>query len=312
MTGSTGTVSDTQANPLSSADLAAFVAAVEAASVHGAADALDLTQSAVTKRVQALERRSGVELFERGRFGVRPTAAGRLLYPEAKQALAALAHAQDVLAEHHDVIDMALALAASHTIGEFLLPGWLAAFRAADHAEIRAQVAIVNSPGVLQAVRERDVQLGFVEGLDSLDGYETLTVYRDTIVVVVAGGHPWAKRRSIRPRELAADSYITREAGSGTRAVVNDALSRTGIDLVPTLETASLQSVKRALASGGFSLMSPLAVESEERAGLLKSIPLRDVELARELRAVHDCKVRLSGVTRRFWTWLREHPAANS
>ena len=78
------------ANPLSGSDLVAFVAAMESASVHGAADALRLTASAVTKRIQALERRLDTQLFERGRFGLRPTEAARLLYPEARQALAAL------------------------------------------------------------------------------------------------------------------------------------------------------------------------------------------------------------------------------
>ena len=299
-----------RANPLSSSDLAAFVAAVEASSVHGAADALDLTQSAVTKRLQALERRAGATLFERGRFGVRPTAAGRVLYPEAKQALAALAHAQSVLFEHRDVIDRALALASSHTIGEFLLPSWLAAFRAAELPEMRAQVEIVNSPGVLQSVRDHEVQIGFVEGLDPLDGYETLTVHRDHLVVVVAAAHPWARRRSISSRALVGDDYIAREAGSGTRAVIDDALSREGIELVPTLETASLQSVKRALANGGFSLMSSLAVEAERRDRVLASVALRDIDLSRELRAVHGRRTRLTGMARRFWTWLQAHPAA--
>jgi len=304
-------ISPTNANPLSSGDLAAFVAAVEASSVHGAADALDLTQSAVTKRVQALERRAGVELFERGRFGVRPTAAGRLLYPESKQALAALQHAQDVLADHRDLASRALALAASHTIGEFLLPGWLASFRL-EQPEMRAQVEIVNSPGVLHAVREHEAQIGFVEGVDDLDGYDTLTVHRDTIVVVVASAHRWGRRRAIAADDLAREPYFTREAGSGTRAVVNDALARVGIDLVPTMETASLQSVKRALTSGGFSLLSPLAVEAEERSGVLRAIPLRDVALARELHAVHDCRARLTGLARHFWTWLAQNTAASS
>jgi DNA-binding transcriptional LysR family regulator len=297
------------ANPLSSSELAAFVAAVEAASVHGAADALDLTQSAVTKRLQALERRSGVELFERGRFGVRPTQAGRLLYPEAKQVLAALAHAEDVLDEHRDIADHALGLIASHTIGEFLLPGWLAAFRAQEPG-MRAQVEIAKSPSVLTAVREHDAQIGFVEGLDSLQGFVAITVFRDSIAVVVAADHPWVRRRRVTPDQLSAESYITREAGSGTRAVARDALSRLGIDLVPTLETASLQSIKRALISGGFSLLSRLAVESEERAGTLRAIPLDGVELTRELHAVHDCRTRLGGLARRFWSWLHEHPAA--
>lgn len=194
-------------------------------------------------------------LFERGRFGVRPTPAGRLLYPEAKQALAALQHAQDVLIEHRDLASRALALAASHTIGEFLLPGWLASFRR-EQPGTRAQVNIVNSPGVLHALREREAQIGFVEGLDELDGFDSLIVHRDSIVVVVAGEHRWSRRRLIAAKDLAREPYITRELGSGTRAVANDALSRAEIDLAPTTETASLQSVKRALVSGGFSLLS--------------------------------------------------------
>ena len=71
------------ANPLGSAELVAFVAAAEAGSVHGAAETLQLTQSAVTKRIQAPERRVGGRLFERGRFGVRPTELGRTVYPPA-------------------------------------------------------------------------------------------------------------------------------------------------------------------------------------------------------------------------------------
>src|SRR5215471_8885725 len=81
-------------------ELAAFVAAIESGTISGAADALELTQSAATKRLQSLERHLGVGLLERGRFGVRATDAGRLLYPEAKHALAALAHAGAVVGAH--------------------------------------------------------------------------------------------------------------------------------------------------------------------------------------------------------------------
>lgn len=295
------------ANPLSSAELVTFVAAYETLSVHGAADALDLTQSAVTKRLKSLERRAGVELFERGRFGVRPTTAGRLLYPEAKQALLALAAAEAALDEHRVLTDRTLALAASHTIGEFLLPAWLAAFRGEEPA-MRAQLEIVNSPGVLDAVRGRVVPIGFVEGLDDLEGFERLTVARDEIVVVVAGDHRWSSRTAVDADQLRGEPYVTRETGSGTRAVARDALARLGIELEPTLETASLQSVKRALAGGGFSLLSALAIEAEERAGTLRSLRVRDADLVRELHAVRDPRVSLSVVARRFWGWLRTHP----
>ena len=74
-------VSSAAADPLSSTDLIAFVAAMEAGSVHGAADALGLTASAVSKRLASLERRAGVILFDRGRHGLRSTIAARALYP---------------------------------------------------------------------------------------------------------------------------------------------------------------------------------------------------------------------------------------
>lgn len=296
---------DLDANPLPGSELAAFVAAMQAASVHGAADTLNLTASAVTKRLQSLERRTGVTLFERGRFGLRSTPAGRLLYPEAQQALAALRHAEDALAEHRTQRAQVLLLAASHTIGEFLLPGWIAGFRAA-HAGARAQVDIVNSAGALAAVRGGEAHIGFVEGLDPLDGLDTVVVHEDEIVAVVASGHPWARKRSIAARELTGEPYLTRELGSGTRAVATAALAGAGIELVPALEVASAQSVKRGLAGGGFALMSRLAVDAEERAGTLQAMGVRDLDLSRRLHMVRDPRRRATRGPAAFWMWITE------
>src|SRR4051794_11781323 len=117
------------ATPLSGNELVAFTVAMEVGSVHGAADALDLTASAVTKRIRNLERRLAVTLFERGRFGLRATADAQLLSPEAKQAVLALARAGATSADRRAAAAAVLSLAASHTIGEFLVPGWLAEFR---------------------------------------------------------------------------------------------------------------------------------------------------------------------------------------
>jgi DNA-binding transcriptional LysR family regulator len=292
-----------QPNPLSGAELSAFVAAFEATSMRGAADTLDLTQSAVTKRVLALERRLGVALLERGRFGVRPTDAGRVLYPEAKQALAALREAEEAVADHRLHAGESLSLAASHTIGEFLLPAWLAGFRAVAPA-VHAQVAIVNSAGVLEALRARRAEIGFVEGLDALVGLDVLTVQHDEIVAVVAAGHRWARRRSLRAAELLSEPYVAREEGSGTRLVATTAVAGAGVVIRPQLELASTEGVKRALGERGFGLLSRLVIESEERSGTLRAIPLRDVPLRRELRAVRDPRRRLPRPAERFWRWL--------
>lgn len=300
-----------RSNPLSGAELAAFVAAFEATSMHGAADTLDLTQSAVTKRVRSLELRLGVTLLERGRFGVRPTDAGRTLYPEAKQALAALSAAEEAVADLRVRAGESLSLAASHTIGEFLLPAWLAAFRAVEPA-VHAQVAIVNSAGVLDALRDHRAEIGFVEGLDPLERLDVLTVRHDEIVAVVAADHRWARRRSLRAAELLQEPYFAREEGSGTRLVATTAVAAAGVTIRPELELASTEGVKRTLATGGFGLLSRLVIETEERAGLLRAIPLRDVPLRRELRAARDPRRRLRRPAERFWRWLERHGAERS
>jgi DNA-binding transcriptional LysR family regulator len=291
---------------LAGSELAAFVAAVEAGSVHGAADALQLTQSAVTKRVQTLERRVGGRLFERGRFGVRPTALGCTMYPAAKRALEALGSVAELVELSRAQGGMDLRLSASQTIGEFLLPGWLADFRR-ERPNVHPQLAIVNSQDAIDAIRENRSEIGFIEGPDSPAGLETLAVARDEIVVVVVAEHPWARRRAITLRELVTESYLTREPASGTRAVATAVLARAGIELTPALQAASFESLKRALVGGGFTLISRLTIEAEERAGALVGLPVRGVDLHRELRAIHRRRPAMSTAARAFWRWLATH-----
>jgi DNA-binding transcriptional LysR family regulator len=297
------------ANPLPGGELAAFVAAVESATLQAAADELQLTQSAVTKRIQSLEQRVGGRLLERGRFGVRPTSLGQTLYCPAKRALDAIAGVEEVaqLSQSRDAIE--LRLSASLTLGEFLLPGWLGEFRAL-RPDVHPQLEIVNSRRVIEAVRERGSEVGFVEGLDSLKGLEAVTVARDTLVVVVAAEHRWARRGSVQARELRGDAYLTREAASGTRAVAEAALARAGVELIPTMQAASFETLKRALTGGGFTIVSELAIETERRMGSLVGVPIQRVDLRRELRAIRRRQPGLTGAARAFWRWLTSHPAA--
>jgi DNA-binding transcriptional LysR family regulator len=295
---------DRLAPPLDPDELAAFVVAVESGTVGAAADALELTQSAVSKRLQGLERRLGTPLLERGRFGVRATDAGRLLYPEAKQALSALAHAASVVTTH-SVHAPTLRLAASHTIGGFLLPGWLTGFRATTDAPQRPHVEIINSQGVLAHVRDGQVDVGFIESLDAVDGLAALTIRHDEIVAVVASGHPWTRLATVPLAGLASEPYLTRERGSGTRAVAAAALARAGgPEPEPALETASTQSLKRAVLDGGFTLISRLAVEAEVHAGTLCTLPVTGVDLVRPLRAVRRRRPALHADAKRFWAYL--------
>jgi DNA-binding transcriptional LysR family regulator len=298
----------TGSEPLPARDLAAFVAAVEAGSIQGAADALTLTQSAATKRVQSLERRLGVTLLHRDRRGVRPTEAGRTLYPDAKEALAVLVRAERRLAAAGAAQAGTLRLAASHTIGGFLLPGWLSRLRA-QIPGLQPQVEVVNSPGVLERVRDRRADVGFVEGDDPLAGLDTMPVGLDELRVVVAPGHRWARRAAVRAAELAAEPYHAREPGSGTRAVAEHRLAGAGVHLAPALQMASTESLKRAVLDGGFALISEHAVEDEVAAGALRALRVRDADLRRTLLAVRRRGERPAPAAAAMWRLLGDAAA---
>ena len=231
----------------------------------------------MTKRIAALERRVGQPLLERGRSGYGRPPAGRALYPEARAALAALDRARRVLGDADP--SSALAVAASHTVAGYLLPEWLAGFRAA-RGSLRIAVEVVNSPGVLAAVRAERAGLGFVEGIDSLEGLESQMLMTDELECVVRPGHRFARRAAIRPAELLDEPWIAREPASGTRAVAERALRERGIVLVRALEAASTEGLKRAVLGGGFALLSRLAVEEEVANGSLAAVPVQELRPA--------------------------------
>lgn len=288
--------------PLSGRDLAAFVVAVETGSVQGAAEALALTQSAATKRVQALERRLGQPLLERRSDGVRPTSSGRLLYPVAREALAALQRAEATVMM--PVSGSVLRIQSSRTVGETLLPQWLAGFR--DMApEVRVSVEVTNSAHVSQAIHDGEAEVGFIEGLEAtMRGLHELVVAEDEIRVIVAGDHPWARRPTVSLTALTNERFLAREVGSGTRAVADAELASVGVTLVPTLEVSSTEGLKRAVLSGGFTLLSERTVETELATGQLAAVPVAGVRLRRSFRAVRRSRPALQGPAGRFWRWL--------
>ncbi len=132
----------------------------------------------------------------------------------------------------------------------------------------------------------------------------------DEIVAVIATTHPWARRRALSPRDLLNEPYLTREAASGTRAVATAALASVGFELRPVLQAASAQSLKRALEDGGFTLISRITIEAEQRAGTLSGIPIRGLDLKRELKAIRRRRPAPTGPARALWRWLADVAAS--
>ena len=263
-----------------------------AAAEHG------ISQPAASTRIRRLERQLGVPLIERSPRGSHLTRDGELVAGWAQAAVdaaAALDAGVTSLRAHSDAV---LRVAASMTVAEYLLPGWLTVLRARDPQTAVALTA-GNSAEVAVAVLDGRADLGFVEGPDQPPGLASQQVSTDRLTVVVAPGHRWARRRSgITAAELAVTPLVVREPGSGTRRYFEQALSAHGDrDRVPPVAVlSSTTAIKSAVAAGiGPSVLSSLAVAPELAAGTLRAVKVTDLDLSRRLLAVWAAGRQLIG-----------------
>ena len=263
-----------------------------AAAAHG------ISQPAASTRIRRLEHQLGVPLIERSPRGSHLTPDGELVAGWAQAAVdaaAALDAGVTSLRAHSDAV---LRVAASMTVAEYLLPGWLTMLRARDPQTAVALTA-GNSAEVAAAVLDGQADLGFVEGPDLPPGLASHQVSADRLTVVVAPGHRWDRRRSgITAAELAATPLVAREPGSGTRRYFEQALSARGDrDRVPPVaELSSTTAIKSAVAAGiGPAVLSSLAVAPELAAGTLRAVKVTDLDLSRRLLAVWAAGRQLIG-----------------
>ncbi|MFG2643884.1 LysR family transcriptional regulator [Streptomyces sp. NPDC048370] len=279
-------------------------------SLGRAAREVGITQPAASSRIRSMERQLGVALVDRSPRGSRLTDAGALVTDWARRIVEA-AEAFDAGAQAlRGRRDSRLRVAASMTIAEYLLPGWLIALRA-ERPDTAVSLMAGNSAAVAERLLGDEADLGFVEGLAVPDGLDGAVVARDRLVVVAAPSHAWARRRrEVDPGELAATPLILRERGSGTRQVLDSALSAHGGLAQPLLELASTTAVKAAAVSGaGPAVLSELAIAEELASRRLVEIPVAGVLLRRELRAVWPTGHRPTGPARDLLSLTRATPA---
>ncbi len=253
----------------------------QAAARHG------MSQPAVSMRMSQLERRLGIRLMQRDPSGTRLTPAGERVVVSARRVLreahALLAEVDALAAEQRS----RLRVAASLTIAEHLLPGWLAELHQRT-PDVTVLMEMANSATVLSRVREHSADVGFVEGHAAQPaGMDSVVVRGDRLIVVVSPDHRWARRGSpVTGRELASTELIAREEGSGTREILQDALAPWGM-FSWRLELASISAILAAVRRGeGPAVVSALAAAEDLAAGRLTAVETDGIDLSRSLRAV--------------------------
>ncbi|MFD7500232.1 LysR family transcriptional regulator [Streptomyces sp. NPDC059850] len=287
-----------------------LLAVARLGSLGRAARELGITQPAASSRIRAMERRLGVALVDRSPRGSRLTAPGALVTDWARRVVEAAEAFDAGVHALRDRRDSRLRVAASMTIAEYLLPGWLIALRAL-RPDTAVSLLAGNTAAVAGRLLDGEADIGFVEGLDTPSGLDGAVIGHDRLTVVTAPGHPWARRRTPpAAAELAATPLILRERGSGTRQVLDAALAAHGGLAAPLLELASTTAVKAAVVSGaGPAVLSRLAVREEVAARRLVEIAVPDIPLRRDLRAVWPSGPHPTGPARDLLGLTRPSPS---
>jgi DNA-binding transcriptional LysR family regulator len=254
-----------------------FIAVAERQHVTQAASELNLTQSATSAAIAALEARYGIKLFDRIGRGIVLTQTGRDFLIEARAVIARAKAAAEVLNDLAGLKRGSLALAASQTVANYWLPSRIQAFRQA-HPGIDLHVTIANTEQVAQAVHQGSTDLGFVEGQVDDPLLAIRKIDGDQLVIVVGMNHPWVGQTRITPNRLTSSSWILREPGSGTRSMFEASLRKFGIklsDLRIALELPSNEAVRAAVESGdGATAISNLVVAQSLAAGTLHRVKI--------------------------------------
>ncbi|MET7640023.1 LysR family transcriptional regulator [Streptomyces sp. NPDC005438] len=274
--------------------LRALTIVAEENSLSAAGARLGVSQQAVSLRIRGLERQLRLRLLVRSARGSRLTPAGELIVGWATTLLAAVDEFSDATASLRSDHAKRMRIAASLTLAEHLLPDWIARWRdAVGDAGPVAQLTAANSSAVVEAVREGAADLGFIEAPTLPTDLGSAVVAHDTIEVVVRRGHRWARRARVSLRELSATGLVLREAGSGTRQALEDALAEAGHPLAaePAAVASTTLGVRSAVMGGvGPGALSSLAVSEDVRAGRLVRVPVEGLRISRPLTALWSGK----------------------
>ncbi|CAG7604016.1 HTH-type transcriptional activator CmpR [Paenibacillus solanacearum] len=286
-----------------------FYTVAEKGSFSHAAQALHMTQPAVTMQVQSLEEYFGTKLFLRSTKRVELTEAGRTLLPYAKQSIELIKETGIRMSRFTHMLEDRLHLGASLTVGEYILPRLLGPF-SSEYPNISVSMKVINTKQILDEVLAHQLTFGLVEAEVHHPDVHTEAVLSDELKLIVPRNHPLAGKESVTVEEMLHYPFVLREQGSGTRTVMEEELERAGYDrdaLKIVMELGSTGAVKSAVEAGlGISILSQSSVKHESALGVIQVKDVEGVSFGRSFHAIYlnSTLLPISAVT--FLTFLRE------
>jgi len=292
--------------------LRTFIHVCREKSFTRAAETLHITQPAVTQHIKYLEEDLGHPLIEiRGR-SVMPTKEGEILLRYAETAEADARRTRERIASGGT--SPTLRFGATRTIGEFVMPPFLAAW-ARERPDAEVSMTVDNSDALFRALHSGELDFLLVEGIFDRDAYYSDLLFRDAMVAVCAAGHPLAGTTA-GLGDILGETLIVRESGSGSRQLVERALgahNRTLASFARVLEIGNIGAIKRIVAEGtGIAFLYESSVARELASGELFPIALRDFGIAHDYSFACLMGSLYEGEFREFLAYCKERATAES
>lgn len=254
-----------------------FLAVAKHENISRAAQSLHMSQSAASEALLNLEHTYDISLFDRVRNKLTLNAIGRTMRKEAESLLAHCQNFEQMLREHEEVGH--LKVGASFTIGNHLATRYLAGYLE-KYPDAEVQLDIANTPDVVAKVLNYEVDIGMIEGEARHRELDIIPWREDELVVFCAAGHPLARKKKLKTRDVREAAWILREPDSGARRTFERALGRLFTEINIYLELKHNEAIKNAVESGlGIGCLSRIVLEPNFAHGDLVplQLPLRDM-----------------------------------
>ena len=288
--------------------LVVFRAVAEQLSFRKAAEELYLTQPAVSLQIKALEEDIGVQLFDRSGAHITLTAAGKVLLNYCEQVKTLLVQTEHEIAALSGEHAGQLALGASTTIAQYVLPRLLGEFRR-EHPRVHPTLISGNTEQIVEALVQQKIVLGFIEGPARNREVKTEPFLEDELALIASTAHEWAERNSVSCSEISSIPLLMRERGSGTRHVIEMALERQGVkrsSLHIVMELDSTEAIKSAVEAGlGIGFVSRWAMAKDVRRDTsFKIIEIEGLRIKRQFLIAYASGHGPHGLTIEFRRFL--------
>ena len=283
--------------------LQAFVGVADKGSFSGAAQSLELTQSAVSKRISALEEQLETKLFDRIGKQIGLTEAGELLLPRARRILQEVKDTQILVQNLTDTVSGRLALGTSHHVGLYRLPPVLRKF-SGRYPEVAMDIAFLESEQAVEAVLGGELELAVITLAEGdMPRLFSRGIWDDPLGFVVGNDHPLAGRAAIPLRELQEYPAILPDEHTFTRRIVSDIFRRRRCALQVGMTTNYLETIRMMVSIGlGWSVLPETMVDRK-----LRRLDVQRVTVSRRLGYVYHRERTLSNAAVAFVRLLEQY-----